>query len=65
MSKAPIHSFTVCEGRETLGFIQEMEDHQYAAQLFAGKKLGLFPSKGSAAQAINEGHKAIANGAGG
>jgi hypothetical protein len=58
MSKTPIRTLTVCEGRETLGYIFEMEGHQYAAQSFAGKNLGIFPSTGSAAQAINEGHKA-------
>jgi hypothetical protein len=58
MSKAPIRTLTVCEGRETLGFIHEMGDHQFSAQLSAaGKTLGLFPTTGAAAQAINEGHK--------
>jgi hypothetical protein len=58
MSKAPIRTLTVCSGRETLGFIHEMGDHQFSAQLSAtGKTLGLFPTTGAAAQAINEGHK--------
>jgi hypothetical protein len=63
MSKAPIRTLTVCEGRQTLGFIHEVADHQFSAQLFSaqlsatGKTLGLFPTTGAAAQAINEGHK--------
>jgi hypothetical protein len=58
MSKAPIRTLTVFEGRETLGFIHEMGNHQFSAQLFAnGKTLGLFPTTGAAAQAINKGHK--------
>jgi hypothetical protein len=58
MSKAPIRTLTVCEGRETLGFIYEMGDHQFSAQLSAtGKTLGVFPTAGDAAQAINAGHK--------
>jgi hypothetical protein len=58
MSKAPIRTLTVCEGRETLGFIHEMGDHQFSAHLSAtGKTLGLYPTTGDAAQAINAGHK--------
>lgn len=58
MSKAPLRTLTVCEGRETLGFIHEMEGHQFSAQLSAtGKTLGVFPTTGDAAQAINTGHK--------
>jgi hypothetical protein len=54
----PVRTLTVCEGRTTLGFIHEMGDHQFSAQLSAtGKTLGLFPTTGAAAQAINEGHK--------
>jgi hypothetical protein len=57
MSKAPIRTLTVW-GRETLGFIHEMGDHQFAAQLSAtGKTLGVFPTTGDAAQAIKAGHK--------
>jgi hypothetical protein len=58
MSKAPIRTLTVCEGRQTLGFIHEIGDHQFAAQLSGtGKTLGVFPTTGDAAQAINAGHK--------
>ena len=64
MNAIPIRTLTVCEGNKTLGFIHEMEGQQYAAQLFAGKSLGVFASKGSAASAINEGHKAVTSGSG-
>jgi hypothetical protein len=58
MSKSPIRTLTVCEGRETLGFIHEMGNHKFSAQLSAtGKTLGVFPTSSDAAQAINEGHK--------
>jgi hypothetical protein len=58
MNKAPIRTLTVCEGRETPGFIHEMGDHQFSAQLSAtGKTLGIFPTTGEAAQAINAGLK--------
>jgi hypothetical protein len=58
MSKASIRTLTVCEGRQTLGFIHEIGDNQFAAQLSAtGKTLGVFPTTGDAAQAINAGHK--------
>jgi hypothetical protein len=55
MSKTPIRSLTVCEGRETLGFIHEMGAHQFTAESVAGAKLGIFPTTGEAAQAINAG----------
>jgi hypothetical protein len=58
MIKAPIRSLTVCAGRELLGFIHQTGDRQYSAQLCAtGKTLGVFPTTGEAAQAINEGYK--------
>lgn len=57
-SKTPIRSLTVCEGRETLGFIHEMGAHHFTAETAAGKALlGVFPTTGAAAQAINAEHK--------
>jgi hypothetical protein len=64
MSKTPLRTLTVCEGRETLGLIHEMGDHQFAAQLSAtGETLGLFPTTGDAAQAINASRNALKAGA--
>jgi hypothetical protein len=58
MSKGPIRTLTVCAGRELLGFIHQTGDRQYSAQLCAtGKTLGVFPTTGEAAKAINEGYK--------
>jgi hypothetical protein len=60
MSKAPIRTLTVCEGRELLGFIHQTGDRKYSAQLCAtGKTLGVFSTTGQAAQAISEGHKKV------
>lgn len=55
MSKQPLRTLTVCEGRQTLGFIHEMGAHQFTAESVAGAKLGIFPTTGDAAQAINAG----------
>jgi hypothetical protein len=55
--KQPLRTLTVCEGRETLGFIHEMSSHQFTAESVAGAKLGIFPTTGTAAQAINAEHK--------
>lgn len=55
MSKAPLRTLTVCEGRQTLGFIHEMSAHQFTAESVAGETLGVFPTTGAAAQAINAG----------
>lgn len=54
MSKQPpiLRTLTVCEGRNTIGFIQERWDHQFSAEGIDGKIAGLFPTTGEAAQAI-------------
>jgi hypothetical protein len=59
-SKSPIRTLTVCEGRVTLGFIYEIRDRQFSAQLSAtGETFGPFPTKEDAAQSINDGLKKI------
>jgi hypothetical protein len=55
MSKQPIRSLTVCEGRQMLVRIHEMSAHQFTAESAAGETLGVFPTTGDAAQAINAG----------
>lgn len=54
MSKAPIRKLTVCEGRNTIGFITEMGERQFLALSITGTKLGVYPTSADAAQALNK-----------
>ena len=53
MKKLPIRTLTVCEGRNTIGFINEIGERQFLALSARGAKLGLYSTTGDAAQAIN------------
>jgi hypothetical protein len=55
---APIkRTLTVCEGRDTLGFIHELWNRQFSAEPLNGESLGLFPTTAAAAEAISADHK--------
>ena len=53
MRTLPIRTLTVCEGRNTIGFINEIGERQFLALTARGTKLGLYSTTGDAAQAIN------------
>lgn len=55
MSKpAPVRrTLTVCQGRDTIGFISELWDHRFSAEDIDGRRIGLFATTAAAAEAIN------------
>jgi hypothetical protein len=54
MTKAPTRTLTVCEGRNTIGHIQEIGGRQFLALSIAGTKLGVYPTSAEAAQALTK-----------
>ncbi len=49
----PVRRLTVTCGRDTLGYIKEVGERQFLALSSTGAQLGIYPTSGDAAQAVN------------
>lgn len=58
--RTPLRTLTVTSGRDTVGFIHEMQGRRYSALLAStGKTVGVFATTAEAATALADAHREI------